>query len=145
MRIIESYDSFAYSDSASMVVLLNNGEITISDIKNFKPKTNRSTYTLGSCTATWLPDSVGETNVTGATGTISGSSGNSGQDLFLTITHKDAVSPAFSKFCIGSAIETDPAIPISGLPAISYFTLVTGQKVYEQDEGDEFQRLTLIK
>ncbi len=146
IRITESFSSFVYSDSVSMVVLVTkDNKIMVSDIRNFHPKTNTPTYTLGSCTATWIPDTIGEVNITGVQGTIDGMFGDSSRDLLLNLSDSAAVSPGFIKVCSGGAPENDPAIPITGIPGFSYFTLQPGQKQYETDTGDEYDRLTLLK
>ena len=73
IRITESYSTFVYSDSVSMMVLVTrDNKVTVSDIRNFHPKTNMPSYTLGSCTATWILDTIGEINITGVQGTIDG-------------------------------------------------------------------------
>ena len=145
MRIKESFGSFVYSDSVSMVVVINNDDqVIVSEFTNFKPKTNMQTFTLGSCQATWIPDGTGETNVISAEGSIDGVSGDPTRNLFIQLTHAGATSPGFNKVCEGVS-GMDPAYPIDGLPALAYFTLIAGQTVYETDTGDEFDRLTLIQ
>jgi len=146
IRITESFSSFVYSDSVSMDVLVNkDNQVIVSEIKNFAPITNTPTYTLGSCTASWIRDTIGEINIISVQGSIDGSYGDSSRNLFLNLSDSGAVSPGFNKVCVGSAPEIDPAIPITGLPGFTYFTLQPGQKVYETDTGDEFDRLTLLK
>jgi hypothetical protein len=145
MKIRESFGSFVYSDSVSMVVVINNDDqVIVSEFTNFKPKTNMSTFTLGSCQATWIPDGIGETNVISAEASIDGISGDPTRNLYLQLTHTGAISPAFNKVCDGVGGK-DPAYPISGLPSLAYFTLISGQSVYETDTGNEFDRLTLIQ
>lgn len=145
IKIRESFASFVYSDSVSMVVVINtDDQVIVSEFANFAPTTNMPTYTLGSCSATWIPDGIGETNVISAEGSIDGASGDSSRNLFLQLTHAGTTSPAFNKVCDG-VHGMDPAYPITGLPTIAYFTLIPGQSVYEQDTGDEFDRLTLLK
>ncbi len=36
-------------------------------------------------------------------------------------------------------------LSLTGIPGFAYFTLSPGQKLYETDTGDEFDRLTLLK
>src|SRR5450432_2064787 len=146
IRITESFDSFVYSDSVSMIVLVNkDNQVIVSEIKNFAPKTNTPSYTLGSCTANWIQDTIGEINVISVQGTIDGKYGDTSRNLFLNSTDSGATSPGFNKVCVGSAPETDPAIPMSGLATFSFFTILPGHKIYEEDIGDEFDRLTLLK
>jgi hypothetical protein len=146
IRITEFFGSFVYSDSVSMIVLVTkDNKVTVSDIRNFHPKTNTPTYSLGSCTATWIQDTIGEVNITGVQGTIDGLYGDSSRALFLNLTDSGAVSPGFIKVCGSSTPETDPAIPVTGIPGFSYFTLSPGQKIYEADTGDEYDRLTLLQ
>jgi hypothetical protein len=48
-----------------MIVVINSDDqVIISDIKNFAPKSTPLTARLDPCTATWVPDGIGETNVT---------------------------------------------------------------------------------
>jgi hypothetical protein len=145
IKIRETFGSFIYSDSASMVVVINNDDqVVVSDFTNFAPKTNTPTYTLSPCTATWVPDPLGEINVVSAQGTIDGSVGDSTRNLYLQLTHSGAVSPGFTKVCSGIA-GSDPSIPMTGLPTFEYFTLTSGHQIYEQDTGDEFDRLTKLQ
>jgi hypothetical protein len=146
MRISETTDPFVYTDSVNMIVVINNdNEVIVSDINNFAPNITPPYATIPPCTATWEWDAVGETNVTGATGTISGSSGDPSRFLYITLTHTGAVAPKFTQHCEGGDPETEGGFSISGLPMNGYFTLVPGQTVYEVDIGDEYDKLTLLK
>jgi hypothetical protein len=146
IRVTESFSTFLYADSVTMIVTVTkDNEVIVSGIKNFGPTTNTPTYTLGSCSATWIPDTLGEINITKAEGSIDGMYGDSSRNLFLSFSDSAAISPGFIKICSGGTPETDPAIPITGIPGFSYFTLQPGQNLYETDSGDEFDRLTLIK
>lgn len=145
IRITESFSSFVYSDSVSMVVLVTrDNKVAVSDIRNFNPKTNTPTYSLGSCTATWILDTIGEINITDVQGTIDGMFGDSSRTLILNLSDSGAVSPGFTKVCLGGIPETDPPVPVSGIPGFSYFTLSPGQKIYEVDTGGEYDRLSLL-
>ncbi|HEY4965011.1 MAG TPA: hypothetical protein VII28_01370, partial [Puia sp.] len=146
MRISETLPPFLYTDSVSMIVVINSDDqVIISDIQNFAPKASPPSATLGGCTSTWLQDGIGETNVNSVSGIITGTAGDSTRDLFLTITNSGAVSPKFTQACVGSDPETGGGFPFEGLPTLANFTLVSGQTVYTVDNGEEFDRLTLIQ
>lgn len=146
MRITESFPPLSYMDSVTMIVVINSDDqVIISDIKNFAPRAIPLTGRLGSCTATWISDAIGETNVMSVTGTISGSLGDTARDLFLTITNSGTVSPKYTQACDGADPVTSGGFPFSGLPALAFFTLKPGQEKYVVDTGDELDRLTLIK
>jgi hypothetical protein len=146
MRISETIDPFKYTDSVNMIVVIDNeNNITVSDIHNFSPNITPPYYRMDPCTVTWEWDAVGETNVSGVTGTISGSNGDPSRALWLDITNTGAVSPKFTQTCDGGDPETEGGFGTSGLPMNAYFTLVPGQKVYETDTGDMYEKLTLIE
>ncbi|HLA57800.1 MAG TPA: hypothetical protein VK622_03525 [Puia sp.] len=54
------------------------------------------------------------------------------------------MSPRFTQKCTGSDPETEGGFSISGLPTLSFFTLVPGQNFYEINTGEEIDRLTLL-
>jgi hypothetical protein len=144
IRVTETADPFVYTDSASLMVLVSaDDKVTVSDISNFPPETNPATATLGNCTATWIPDNIGETNIAGVTGTISGSSGNPSRELILIFAHSGAVSPKFRQECTGSDPVTEGGIAFSGLPSLLAFTLTPDVGIYFLNDGQEFARLTL--
>jgi hypothetical protein len=146
MRISETLPPFLYTDSVSMIVVINSDDqVIISDIQNFAPKASPPSATLGGCTSTWLPDGIGETNVNSVSGIITGTAGDSTRDLFLTINNSGAISPKFTQACEGSDPETEGGFPFEGLPALANFTLVSGQTIYLVDNGEELDRLTLIQ
>jgi hypothetical protein len=145
MKIIGTIAPLIYTDSVSMIVVINSDDaVVVSDISNTAPKCKPTTATIPPCTATWVPDGIGETNVTSVTGTITGSFGDPARDLFLTITNSGTVSPTFTQKCEGSDPETNGGIPFSGLPTMAFFTIVPGQNMYVQNTGDEIDRLTLL-
>ncbi len=144
VSITETADPFVYTDSANLMVLVSaDGKVTVSDISNFPPETNPATATVGDCKGTWIPDNIGEMNITGVTGTISGSSGDPSRELILIFTHSGALSPKFRQECTGSDPVTEGGIAISGLPAILSFTLTPDVGIYFLNDGQEFARLTL--
>jgi hypothetical protein len=144
IRETETADPFVYTDSASLMVLVSaDGKVTVSDILNFPPQTNPATATVGDCTATWIPDNIGETNITGVTGTISGSSGDPSRELILVFAHSGTVSPKFRQKCSGSDPITEGGIAISGLPSVLSFTLTPDGGIYFLNDGQELARLTL--
>jgi len=146
MRITESFPPLTYTDSVNMIVVINtDDQVIISDIKNFAPKSTPLTARLDPCTATWVPDGIGETNVTSVTGTITGSPGDTARYLILTVTNSGAVSPKYTQACDGADPVTSGGIPFTGLPAMVFFTLKPGQEKYEEPSAGEFDRLTLIK
>jgi hypothetical protein len=146
VRITETAPPLVYTDSVNMIVVVNSdGTVIVSDFNNFAPKSDPASATVSSCTATWIPDGIGEVNVTAVSGTISGSSGDPSRDLFLTFTNTGAVSPTYKQQCEGADPVTNGGIPFSGLPTVAFFTLVPGQTVYVQDTGGEFDKLSLIE
>ncbi len=144
IRQTETASPFIYEDSASLTVIINaDGKVTFSDILNFAPKTNPGTASVGGCTATWIPDAIGEMNITSVTGILSGSSGDPQRDLILQFTHSGTVSPKFHRSCPPAGSETLGGLAIPGFPAFLFFTLKPAVGVYFQDDGQEFARLTL--
>lgn len=144
IRQTETASPFVYRDTASLTVIISaDGKVTFSDILNFAPVTNPGTASVGGCTATWIPDAIGEMNITSVTGTLSGSSGDPERDLILQFTHSGTVSPKFHRACPPAGSETLGGLAIPGFPAVLFFTLKPAVGVYFQDDGEEFARLTL--
>jgi hypothetical protein len=144
VRQTETADPFVYIDTASMMVLVSaDGNVTVSDISNFSPETNPQTATVGDCTATWIPDNIGETNIVSVAGSISGSPGDPGRNLFLVFTHSGTVTPKFKQVCSGADESTQGGLDIPGFPSELVFTLTPNGGIYFLDDGQEFARLTL--
>jgi len=143
IRETETADPFAYGDTASLMVLVSaDGKVTVSDISNFPPEITPETATVGDCTATWVPDGIGEINITGVTGTISGSSGDPNRSLILQFQHSGTITPKFHRVCIGDE-ATDGGFAMVGFPTLLSFSLKPDAGIYFLDDGQEFARLTL--
>ena len=146
LRQTETALPFVYTDTASLTVLISaDGKVTVADILNFAPKMNPGAATLGGCTSTWIPDGIGEINITSVTGTISGTQGDPKRDLILQFGHKETVIPKFRRVCNGGPEEILGGDAISGFPRFVFFTLTPDAGIYFTDDGQEFARLTLLE
>ena len=146
LRVTETASPFVYIDTASLTVIVSSdGKITGRDISNFAPKTNPATATMGDCTSTWIPDGIGEMNITSVTGTISGSAGDPKRDLILQFGHSGTVVPKFRRVCRGGDDTTEGGNAIPGFPPFVFFTLTPDAGIYFTDDGQEYARLTLLQ
>ena len=146
LRQTETAAPFVYKDTASLTVLISaDGKVTVADILNFAPVMNPGTATLGDCTSTWIPEGIGEINITTVTGTISGSSGDSKRDLILQFGHSGTVIPKFRRVCNGGTEEILGGNAIPGFPPFVFFTLTPDAGIYFTDDGQEYARLTLLE
>ncbi|HEY8733802.1 MAG TPA: hypothetical protein VIL90_04500 [Puia sp.] len=146
IRITESTPPFVYTDSSSIIFDINSDQtVLISDIANFAPKCNPSSATLSGCTATWIPDAIGEVNVVSVTGVIDASVPGI-RKLYLTVNHTGTVSPKFTQACPPAATVTSGGeLLIFGIPRDIYFELTKDVGIYHQDDGQEFERLTRLE
>lgn len=146
LRVTETASPFVYIDTASLTVIVStDGKITGRDISNFAPETNPATATMGDCTSTWIPDGIGEMNITSVTGTISGSAGDPKRDLILQFGHSGTVVPKFRRVCRGGDDTTEGGTAITGFPPFVFFTLTPDAGIYFTDDGQEYARLTLLQ
>ena len=99
---------------------------------------------MGDCTSTWIPDGIGEMNITSVTGTISGSAGDPKRDLILQFGHSGTVVPKFRRVCRGGDDTTEGGNAIPGFPPFVFFTLTPDAGIYFTDDGQEYARLTLL-
>jgi hypothetical protein len=144
IRQTETADPFVYKDTARLTIIISaDGKVTFSDIQNFAPVTTPGTATVYPCTATWIPDNIGEMNITNVTGTISGSPGDPKRDLILQFSHSGTVTPKFSRLCSGGTEEISGGIAMPGFPTLLFFTITPNGGSYFLDDGQEFARLTL--
>src|SRR5215831_8912085 len=61
-----------FSDHASMIIYIVNGVVKIphDSLRNFPPIVYPSSGSKGNSSAVWIPDNIGETNITDATGFV---------------------------------------------------------------------------
>ncbi|MDP9040802.1 MAG: hypothetical protein M3N30_02395 [Bacteroidota bacterium] len=144
--VTESTPPLVYTDSAKIIFEIDTDQtVVVTDIFNFAPACNPSTATLSGCTATWIPDAIGEVNVFNVTGVIDASVPGI-RKLYLTVNHTAAVSPKFTQECPPAApVTSGGEILTYGIPHNLYFELIQDVNIYEQDDGREFERLTRLE
>lgn len=132
LTVTEPEVLLTYTDESNMVVLVNpDGSVAVSDINNFAPTSTPLSYTDGGCTFSWVPDAIGEMNITTATGTTRGTD----PILTLEFTHSGTLFPTFRTDCDDGTSETKPGFPILGFPTSVTFTLDDSTPSFEYDDG----------
>lgn len=152
MRVIDSswFQGMKAIDSVSMKVHVNDAIVTISNIVNFPSKAIPEQLAVGNSTVIWIPDPIGELNVTSATGSnaVDFFGPNTGY-LGLNFTHTDVHTPKYH-------IVTPPNLDqyyggaIAQFLSGTSFHLIAGKTYYDnssQDPNSNFKvtvKLTLL-
>jgi hypothetical protein len=107
-----------FLDQASMIVYIVNGVVKVphDSIRNFPPVVYPQSGSSGGWSATWIPDSIGEINITDAVGLV-------GVDtsVSLVFTETGCVSPNWNLSFMGAAPSPTGNAPSPGWPIALIF------------------------
>ncbi|HVU96133.1 MAG TPA: hypothetical protein VHE34_12960 [Puia sp.] len=115
MNVYKSSDVFndTFSDDASMKIYIVNGVVTVphDSILNFPPVVFPASGSSGGWSATWIPDNIGEINITAANGlVIPGDT-----TVAISLTQTGAVTPNWN-LCFGNSCSPTGNQPSVGWP-----------------------------
>jgi hypothetical protein len=134
-----------YTDSATMIVSISSDDVvTISDIKNYAPNALPAVVSEAGCTYTYLPEGIGEMNITSVTGSTTAPFGDPSRTLLLLFTHSSAISPASNVSCPGEDDYVQGGIPNQGDPGDISFALLPSGGVWNTTDGELTGVLTLL-
>jgi len=103
-----------FDDHASMIIYIVNGVVKVphDSLLNVPPFVFPASGSSGSWSATWIPDNIGEINITGASGLVAGDT-----TVAIALTQTGAVSPNWNVCFLGSCSptgnETSPGWPLA--------------------------------
>ena len=107
-----------FSDHASMIVYVVNGVVKVppDSLRNFPPIVYPASGSSGAWSATWIPDNIGEINVTGATGLVTADTA-----VALILTQTGCVTPDWNISFMGGAPSSTGNNPSPGWPLVLTF------------------------
>ena len=107
-----------FYDHASMIIYVVNGVVKVphDSIVNFSPVVNPTSGSSGSWSATWIPDAIGEINITDATGLALVDTA-----VALVFTETGCVSPNWNLSFMGGAPSPTGNAPSPGWPLTLIF------------------------
>jgi len=110
-----------FSDDASMKIYIVNGVVTVpkDSILNFPPIVFPASGSSGSWSATWVPDNLGEINITAANGLVV--PGDS--TVVMTLTQTGCVTPKWKLSFMGGAPTSGGGEQSPGWPLAFTFNL----------------------
>jgi hypothetical protein len=120
-----------FTDFASIIIYVVNGVVKIphDSILNRAPFVYPTSGSSGSWSATWIPDKIGEINITDAAGLAIGDT-----TVVITLTQTGAVSPNWNVCFMGSCSPTGNA-PSPGWPlAFSFNPKLKQQTPFKLDQ-----------
>jgi hypothetical protein len=109
----------SFTDDASMIVYVVDGVVKVptDSIRNFESGVLHASGSSGAWSATWIPDSIGEINVVGASGFVYDTT------VVMTIDQSGTVSPKWSESFMGGTPFYTGGDPTPGWPlAFSFST-----------------------
>ncbi len=114
-----------FLDQAEMIVYVVNGVVKVphDSIRNFAPVVYPESGSSGGWSATWIPDNIGEINITDAVGIV-----GSDTSVALVFTETGCVSPNWNVSFMGGASSPTGNAPSPGWPV----TLVFNPKLQSQ-------------
>jgi hypothetical protein len=118
-----------FMDHAGMVVYVVNGVVKVphDSIRNFAPVDYPASGSSGGWSATWIPDNIGEINITDATGLAIVDTA-----VALVFTETGCVSPNWNVSFMGGAPSPTGNAPSPGWPlALSFNPKLQGQFPFE--------------
>ena len=150
MRVIDSswFAGMKTIDSVSMKVKINDTTVTISGITNFPSKAIPERLVLGNSTVIWVPDPIGELNITKAVGrnAVDFFGPNTGL-LNFDFTHTDVHTP---KYHIVTVVGPNTSDQYYGGTAAGFllgtsFQMKTGKTYYDNGSGDAGNAKVTVK
>jgi hypothetical protein len=109
-------DTFA--DQSSMIIFVVDGVVTVptDSLRNFWPYVLPSSGSSGAWSATWIPDTIGEVNIVGASGFVYDTT------VVMTIDQSGTVSPKWSESFMGGTPFFTGGDPTPGWPLTFSFS-----------------------
>ena len=132
-----------FSDDASMKIYIVNGVVTIpkDSILNFPPIVFPSSGSSGIYTAVWIPDNIGEINITSATGLVT--PGDS--EAVIVLGHTGCVTPKW-RVTSGNVTTTFGGEPVIGWPpGLTFRTRVQSQDAFKLEQPGSYWDVWVYK
>jgi len=132
-----------FSDDASMKIYIVNGVVTIpkDSLLNFPPIVFPSSGTDGYYTAVWVPDDIGEINITGASGLVTPGD----TEAVIALTQTGCISPKW-KLTVGGVTTTGGGEPSPGWPgAFSFKTKLQSQDAFKLEQPGSYWDIWVYK
>lgn len=133
-----------FSDDASMKIYIVNGVVTVpaDSIRNFPPIVFPSSGSSGGWSATWVPDDIGEINITAASGLVV--PGDS--TVAMVLTQMGCVTPKWKLSFMGGAPSTGGGDPSPGWPlAFTFNPKKQSQDAFKLEQSGSYWDIWVYK
>lgn len=120
-----------FTDHASMIIYVVNGvaKVPHDSLRNFPPIVFPQSGQSGSWSATWIPDQIGEINITNATGLVV-----TDTLVAMVLTQTGAVSPNWNVCFLGSCSPTGNSTSPGWPLAFSFNPKLQSQDPFKLDQ-----------